>query len=46
MDSNKKRAAIENYEKCNRQELDTLVKGLKKIQGFEFSIDTFVVIKK
>ena len=30
-------------ENVRDQELDTLVKGLKKIQGFEFSIDTVVI---
>jgi hypothetical protein len=32
-------------ENVTDQELDASVKGLKKIQGFDFSIDTFVIIK-
>jgi hypothetical protein len=32
-------------ENVTNEELDVSVKGLKKIQGFDFSIDTFVIIK-
>jgi hypothetical protein len=46
MGSNKKRVTIKIMENVTDQELDTLVKGRKKIQGFDFSIDTFVVINK
>jgi hypothetical protein len=32
-------------ENVTDEELDALVKGLKKIQGFDFSINTFVILK-
>jgi hypothetical protein len=41
----KRRATVKIMENVTDEELDVLVKGLRKIQGFEFSIDTFVVIK-
>ena len=41
----KRRATVKNYGKCYKPKLDALVKGLKKVQGFDFSIDTFVIIK-
>ena len=41
----KRRATVKIMENMTNAELDMLVKGLKKIQGFDFSIDTFVVIK-
>lgn len=45
MDGNKRRATVKIMENVTDEELDVLVKGLRKIQGFDFSIDTFVVIK-
>lgn len=41
----KKRATVKVMENVTDQELDAVVKGLKKIQGFDFSIDTFVILK-
>ena len=41
----KRRATLKIMENVTNQKLDALVKGLKKIQGFDFSIDTFVIIK-
>ena len=41
----KRRATVKIMENVTDQELDALVKRLKKIQGFDFSIDTFVIIK-
>jgi hypothetical protein len=32
-------------ENVTDQELDALVKGLKKTQGFDFPTDTFVILK-
>lgn len=43
--SEKRRATVKIMENVTDQELDALVKGLKKIQGFDFSIDAFVIIK-
>lgn len=45
MEGNKRRATIKIMENVTDEESDVLVKGLRKIQGFDFSIDTFVVIK-
>ncbi len=41
----KRRATVKIMENATDQELDALVKGLKKIQSFDFSIDTFIIIK-
>jgi hypothetical protein len=41
----KRRATVKIMENVTDEESDTLIKGLKKIQGFDFSIDTFVIIK-
>jgi hypothetical protein len=41
----KRRATVKVMENVTDQELEALVKGLKKIQGFDFSIDSFVIIK-
>ncbi len=41
----KRRTTVKIMENVTDQELDASVKGLKKIQGFDFSIDTFVIIK-
>lgn len=45
MDGNKRRATVKIMENVTDEELDVLVNGLRKIQGFDFSIDAFVVIK-
>jgi glutaredoxin-related protein len=41
----KRRATVKIMENVTDEELNVLVKGLKKIQGFGFSIDTFVILK-
>jgi hypothetical protein len=41
----KRKATVKIMENVTDEELDVLVKGLKKIQGFDFSIDTFVILK-
>lgn len=41
----KRRATVKVMENVTDEEFDALIKGLKKIQGFDFSIDTFVIIK-
>jgi hypothetical protein len=41
----KGKATVKIMENVTDEELDVLVRGLRKIQGFDFSIDTFVVIK-
>lgn len=41
----KRRATVKIIENVTDEELDVLVKGPKKIQGFDFSIDTFVTLK-
>jgi hypothetical protein len=41
----KRRATVKITEDVTDEELDLLLKGLRKIQGFDFSIDAFVRIK-
>ncbi len=41
----KRRATVKIMENVTDQELDVLIKALKKIQGFDFSVDSFVIIK-
>jgi hypothetical protein len=41
----KRRATVKIMENVTDQKLDALIKGLKKIRGFNFSIDTLVIIK-
>jgi hypothetical protein len=40
----KRRATVKIMVNITDEELDVLVKGLK-IQGFDFSIDSFVILK-
>jgi hypothetical protein len=40
-----RRATVKTMENVTDQELDVLVKALKKIQGFDFSMETFVIVK-
>lgn len=41
----KSEATVKIMENVTDEELVVLVKGLEKIQGFDFSIDTFVILK-
>ncbi len=41
----KRRATVKIMENITDQELDALIKVLKKIQGFDFSVNSFVIIK-
>jgi hypothetical protein len=41
----KRKATVKIMENVTDAELDALVKGLRKIQGFDFSIDAFMIIK-
>ena len=41
----KRRATVKVMGNVTNEGLDVLVKGLRKIQGFDFSTDTFILIK-
>jgi phosphopantetheine adenylyltransferase len=41
----KRRDTVKVMENVTNEKLDVLVKGLRKIQDFDFFIDTFILIK-
>ncbi len=41
----KRRDIVKVIENVTNEKLDVLVKGLRKIRGFDFFIDTFILIE-
>jgi hypothetical protein len=44
--NNKKKVHVKMMENVTDEELNQLVEGLKKIEGFNFTIDSFVIVSQ